>query len=252
MRILITRPRQQATAFADKLRKIGAEPVFFPTIEIKPVDDPFSLNHALSKLDCYDWLVLTSANAADVVLERLADLGIGAPPQNLSVAAIGPKTAARLKAGGITPDYVPDQYIAEAIVPGMGDLRDRWVLLPMADIAHDTLPNAIQDVQGIAHVITAYHTIPSQIDGAGLVALQDGVDFITFTSGSTARNFCMLVRNAGLDPLDLPNDPKIVCIGPKTADVARDLGFTVDLVADSHTTDGLIQAIQAHTEFMPS
>ena len=189
------------------------------------MDDPICLDRALSQLECYDWLVLTSANAADVVIERMADLGIDKLSQKLSVAAIGPKTAARLKDGGISPDFVPDQHIAEAILPGLGDLRDRWVLLPMADIAHDTLPNAIQNVGGIAHVITAYHTVSAEADPEGLAALQAGVDIVTFTSGSTTRNFCTLLRNAGLDPLNLPGNPQIACIGPKTEQVATKVGF---------------------------
>ena len=243
MRVLITRPRTQATDLAQKLRELGNKVVFFPTIEIKPVDDPYCLDRALTQLDCYDWLVLTSANAAEAVLERMSDLRIGPPPA-LNVAAIGPKTAAKLKEGGISPNFVPDQYIAEAILPGLGELRNRWVLLPMADIAHDTLPNAIQNCDGIAHVVTAYHTVPVEADAGGLLALKEGVDCITFTSGSTARNFYELVQHAGLDPLNLPGNPKIVCIGPKTARVAHEFGFEVNLIADPHTTDGLAVAIR--------
>ena len=252
MRVLITRPKAQAAAFADELRQIGAEAIFFPTIEIKPVDDPICLDRALSQLECYDWMVLTSANAASVVVERMADLGIGTLPEKLSVAAIGPITAARLKESSISPDFVPDQHIAEAILPGLGNLRDRWVLLPMADIAHDTLPNAIQNVDGIAHVITAYHTVSAEADPKGLAALQAGVDIVTFTSGSTARNFCTLLRKAGFDPLNLPGNPLIACIGPKTERVARKLGFSVAIFANPHTTAGLAEAIRKHAEFIPS
>ena len=246
MRVLITRSRSQASVFAGSLNKIGLEVAYFPTIEIKPVEDPVCLDRALWQLDDYDWLVMTSANAADMVLGRMAELGIDILPQKISVAAIGPKTAAKLTDSGIAPDFIPDQHVAEAIIPGMGDLRGRWVLLPMADIANDTLPDAIRSVDGIAHVITVYHTIPAEPDYEGLAALQDGVDFITFTSGSTARNFCTLVRNSGLDPLQLPGGPKIACIGPKTEQVARQLGFCVDIVADPYTVDGLVTAIKNH------
>ena len=244
MRVLITRPRSQAAGLADKLRKIGLEIDLFPTIDIRPVDDPYCLDRALSQLECYDWMVLTSTNAAEAVLGRMSNLGISTPPQNLSVAAIGPKTAARLENGGIAPDFVPDQYIAESIIPGLGDLRGRWVLLPMADIAHDMLPNAIQNLDGVDHVVTAYHTVPAEGDTEGFAALKEGVDFITFTSGSTVRNFCTLVQNAGLDPLNLPGCPDIACIGPKTAKAASDLGFDVNIIADPHTTDGLVAALQ--------
>jgi uroporphyrinogen-III synthase len=244
MRVLVTRPQEQAATFIQALREIGADPISLPMIAIRGLQDQTELDRVLTQLARYDWLILTSANAADVVLARLAALGIGALPKNLRVAAIGPKTAARLAAGGIHPDFIPGQYIAEAILPGLGDLRDRRVLLPLADIAPDTLPEAINASGGIVETVTAYRTIPTSLGPDGLALLRAGVDVITFTSGSTVRNFVSLLQNAGLDPLNLPESPKVACIGPKTAKIAQDLGFTVDIVADPHTTDGLVQAIQ--------
>jgi uroporphyrinogen-III synthase len=35
----------------------------------------------------------------------------------------------------------------------------------------------------------------------------------------------------------------LVCIGPKTAKVAREVGLKVGLVADETTSDGIIQAL---------
>lgn len=245
MRVLITRPRAQAASFAAALHDLGIETVYFPTIDIKPVQDTTCLDSALYQLDKYDWVVLTSVNAADAFIKRMTDLGIKSPPTDLSFAVVGPKTNARLITAGVTPGVIPEQYVAEAIIPGLGDLSDRWVLLPMADIAPDTLPKAIQEAGGIAHVVTAYHTIPAVLDLDGLAAIDQGVDFITFTSGSTARNFYSLVQSAGLDPLQLPGGPKIVCIGPKTGRAASELGFEVDIVADPHTSDGLISALNS-------
>jgi uroporphyrinogen III methyltransferase/synthase len=123
-------------------------------------------------------------------------------------------------------------------------LKDRWVLIPVADIAHDTLPKAIEAAGGVPHIITVYHTIPAEPDTEGLVVLKAGVDLITFTSGSTVQNFFTLAQAAGLDPLNLPGNPKIACIGPKTEKTARDLGFNVHRVAEPHTTDGLVATIQ--------
>lgn len=243
MRVLVTRSRDQAEAFVEALERIGAEPIFFPTIAIQMVDDSSALDEALSRLDRYTWLIFTSANAADAIVRRLNSLGISWP-ENLRVAAIGPKTAARLEERGITIDFIPEQYIAEAILPGLGDLSNHRLLLPLADIAHDKLPAAIEAAGGMPHVITAYHTVLAEPGPDGITALQAGVDVITFTSGSTVRNFFTLAQNAGLDPLNLPASPKIACIGPKTAQTAQRLGLDVEMVANPHTTDGLIQAIQ--------
>jgi uroporphyrinogen-III synthase len=66
-RILVTRPRAQADEFANKLRAAGFEPVYFPVIQIKPVEDNIALERALSKLACYEWIVFTSVNAVEIV-----------------------------------------------------------------------------------------------------------------------------------------------------------------------------------------
>lgn len=248
MRVVITRPQKDVAELASALRDLGAEPVFLPTIQIDSVADTTAIDNALSNLKEYDWLVLTSANAVDVVFRRMLSLGLDALPTGLRVAAVGSKTAARMKSIGVEPDFVPQEFIAEALAPGLGDLRGRWVLLPTADIAHDTLPKAIQAADGIAHVITAYRTIPSNPDPEGLSALSSGVDMITFTSGSTARNFVTLVREAGLDPFNLPGRPRIACIGPKTAQAARQAGFQVDIVASEYSVSGLVQAIHSQID----
>lgn len=245
MRILITRPREQSASFAEALQAVGAEPIYLPTIAIHPIEDFTQLDNSLTQLENYAWLVLTSANAARMVSERLIFLEVSTLPESLRVAAIGPKTAAKLKAVGISPDYVPDQYISETIIPGLGDLTGRWVLLPSADIAHDTLPKAIQAANGIPHVITVYHTVLAEPDPKGLAELRAGVDVITFTSGSTVKSFFTQCQNAGIDALNLPSDPVIACIGPKTAQTARDMGLSVDIIADPHTTAGLVAKIKS-------
>lgn len=245
-RVLITRRREDASVFAQALNEIETEAIFFPTIDISPVGDTTTLDRAIIQLHAYDWLVLTSAHVTEIILNRKAALGIEQFPRNLKIAAIGIKTAAGLFAQRIEPDFIPNEYTAESILPGLGELTDRWVLLPMADIAHETLPKAIQRADGIAHVITAYHTLPATTDPEGLAAIQDGLEVIAFTSGSTARNLVFLLQREGLDPFHLPGNPKIACIGPKTAQTARENGFTVDIVADTHTVEGLVQAIDLY------
>ena len=258
MKVLLTRPRAQSTAFAAALTDAGFEPVCFPVIEIRPAEDLTALDRALSKLDCYDWVVFTSVNGVEVVFNVIAkergdrsDLlfgeGIASPlarnDRRPQVAAIGPKTAAALQARGVTPDFVPEEYIAEAILPGLGDLCGRWVLLPRAEIARKALPEAISRAGGVAHEIAVYHTLPAEPDPIGLSAIKSGVGWITFTSPSTVQNFCAVARAHDLDPLALPAAPKIACIGPITAAAAREEGLDVAVVADEYTAEGLINAI---------
>lgn len=241
-RIVVTRPRAQADGFAEKLQSAGFEPIFFPVIEIQPIKNNIALDRALEKLNCYEWIVFTSVNGVDVVFNKLSSAIMG-KGEGTRVAAIGPKTAEALQARGITPDFVPEEYVAESILPGLGDLVGKWVLLPRAEIARKALPEAILNAGGVAHEIAVYKTLPAQPDSNGLIALKNGVDWITFTSPSTVQNFAEIVRKQKMDPLQLEGDPRIACIGPITEHAAQEEGFQVDLVAEKYTTEGLVDAL---------
>lgn len=243
-RILITRPRSQAEPFALALRQAGFEPHFFPVIEIHPWPDTWALDQALRNLPAYAWIVFTSVNGVEQVCQRMGQLGISALPNGLRIAAIGPKTAGALAQNGLPPAFVPAEYVAEAILPGLGDLHERWVLLPRAEIARPALPRAILEAGGTAHEIAVYRTLPAEPDPAGLAALRQGVEVITLTSPSTVENFFALARQHDLDPLALPGNPTYVSIGPITAAAARQLGLQRLAVAEEYTSEGLLQAIQ--------
>jgi uroporphyrinogen-III synthase len=255
LRILITRPRPQAEKFARLLEAAGAIPVLLPAIQIGPLADPRTLDRALGELSGYDWLVLTSANGVEAVWGRFSALDIlgerkpgmrqaSSPiPPCVRVAAIGPKTAAALEKHGVRPDFVPEEYVAEAILPGLGDLRGRRVLLLRADLARPALAEAIRSAGGIAKEVSAYRTLPAESEAAGLAALRQGIDVLTFTSSSTVNNFTTLARQAGLDPAKLPGEPLIACIGPITAATARQVGYRVDVAAETYTVEGLVEAL---------
>lgn len=243
-RILITRTQSQAQGFAADLSAAGFDPVFFPVIEIRPIADTSALDGALRNLACYDWVVFTSVNGVEAFWARMEALKIRDFPMNVRVAAIGPKTAEALRNRGVNPAFIPAEYVAEAILPGLGDLNGRWILLPRAEIARKALPEAITAAGGITHEIAIYQTLPAQIDPQGLEALRQGVDVITFTSPSTVHNFIKLTKTASLDPVNLPGHPLVACIGPITAAAASAQGLPVDLVAGSYTTAGLVDLLR--------
>jgi uroporphyrinogen-III synthase len=250
MKVLITRPRAQSDSFADALRAAGFEPIYFPVIEIRSIEDNPELERALKNLNKYDWIVFTSVNAVDGARLAPAFAQIQGRPQGspLRIAAIGPKTADALRKHNIEPDFIPEEYVAEAILPGLGDLRGKWVLLPRAEIARKILPEEIVKAGGTAHEITVYKTLPAQPDAEGIAALKSGVDVITLTSPSTAQNFCAIARQNRLDPLNLPNNPLFACIGPITEQAAREEGLVNIIVAKEYTTDGLVEAIRLKVE----
>lgn len=246
MKVLITRPSLQSDDFAEKLRTAGFEPIFFPVIEICPVENNVELKAALQNISKYAWVVFTSVNAVDVVFSP-SPLRPSPNFEGVRVAAVGPKTAEALRKRGVEPDFIPAEYIGEAIMPGLGEVKGKWILLPRAEIASKELPTAIVNSGGIAHEIIVYRTLPAAVDADGLLALKSGVDVVTFTSTSTVENFIALVRENHLDPLNLPNHPLFACIGPVTEKAARQVGLENTVTAKAYTTEGLIEVI-AHWE----
>lgn len=273
-RILITRTREQAASFSDRLRKLGARPYEFPVIRIAPPLDWQPLDDALRHL-CgvtfayYDWLILTSVNGVESVFGRLNEFGLVMPVAGgTRVAAIGPATAAALARYGVKTDLVPGKYIAEGVASALIDdaqrrgttLAGKRILLPRASVARDVLVAELKAAGARVDEIAAYRTLPVSSDdliGREVARmLQAGeLHILTFTSSSTVRNFMHWLLSAAPDmaaklreKADAETVPLIACIGPVTARTARELGLHPRIEATTFTIDGLIEAIVSHEE----
>lgn len=244
-KVIVTRPRDQAEELVRRLQELGAECLIYPTIRIVPPRSYEKLDRALQNLHSYHWVVFTSANGVRAVLDRMAALGM--EPSDLGlmgVAAIGPATREALEEWGIQVSLSPREYRAEGLVEAFSslDIRGKRVLLPRAEEARDILPKSLRTLGAEVDVVPAYRTVPDTENGQALRALlaQGEVNAITFTSPSTVRNFLAMVGEGAVDAL---SRVVVACIGPVTADAARDLGIRVDVVAKEYTAEGLVNAL---------
>jgi uroporphyrinogen III methyltransferase/synthase len=101
----------------------------------------------------------------------------------------------------------------------------------------DVLPEGLKDKGYAVDVLPVYRTVRAPVDEETLARVRAGqVDALTFTSSSTVTNFCDVVG-------DVPEGPVVVSIGPVTSQTARERGLTVDVEADPHTIDGLVEGL---------
>ena len=272
-RILVTRTREQASSFSERLRKLGAKPFEFPVIRIVPPLDWQPLDDALRHLcgatfSYYDWLIFTSVNGVESVFARLNEFGLALPIASATrVAAIGPATAAALARYGVHIDLMPDEYVAEGVIASLiadtqrrgASLAGKRILLPRASVTRDVLVTGLQAAGARVEEVAAYRTVPvSSDDTQGREVarmLQAGeLHILTFTSSSTVRNFMQWLINAAPDIAAKLREnagdgeplPTIACIGPVTAQTARELGLHPRIEATTFTIDGLIEAIVSH------
>ncbi len=240
-RILITRPRAQSEPIVRRLSSLGAIPVVFPTIEISESEDVAQLDQAINTLSSYAWVIFTSTNGVVHFWHRLKALRKDHQAfDGVRVAAIGPATASALRQRWVQPDFIPAEFVAEAIPPGLGDVRGQRILLPRADIARPALLHELEKAGALPEEIAVYHTLPAHPSPEELAELERGIDVATFTSSSTVQNFMHILgeRAAGL-----LKGVVIACIGPIAAETAHSLGLAVDVVATKYTADGLVDAL---------
>lgn len=246
--IVVTRPRPQAGEFTELLEAEGARVIEFPTIRIVPPEDAEPLRRAAREAAAgrYDWIVFTSRNGAAAFAGALAGQGLGpGAPTGTRICAIGPGTGSALEERSLAPDLIPDSYIAEGVVEALASadaLPGKRILLPRAEVARPELPEGLGALGARVDVVTAYRTLPAE--AAGVEALRreleaGRVDAITFTSSSTVRSWHEVLGT-------LAGGAAVAAIGPVTAGTARELGFSVDVVAREYTIPGLLEACIEH------
>ncbi len=245
-RIVVTRARKQASDMVSRLSALGADCLEFPAIKIMPPEDFQSLDAAIANLSEYNWLIFTSVNGVEMFFDRLfANQKDARALGHIRTASIGPATAERLLAYGVSSDIIPESYHAESVVEAFKNIpvKDARVLLPRAAEARPVLPEELAKMGARVDEIITYHTVLADDKQAGLIEALSAknVDMITFTSSSTVTNFKSLLPAERFE--ELVDGVAVAAIGPITADTARKNGFSVDLEAEKYTIPGLCDAI---------
>lgn len=246
-RVLVTRAREQASTLAASLKDLGADVVAFPLISTEEASSPEPLTDALERLGGggFSWVLFASTNGVERTRAAMAGLGMDSRAfAGVKVGAIGPATADALRQSGITPDVTAavstsEGFLAEFPESGRGEV----VLLIRAEEGRHVLPDGLRERGFDVEEVAAYRTVLVESDSSAIrERIERGeIDAVTFASSSTVTNYAESIGNESL--------PRVVaCIGPATAATARDLGIEPTVVAETHTIDGLIDAVRSALE----
>jgi uroporphyrinogen III methyltransferase/synthase len=252
-RIIVTRTREQASQLSERLNGEGAEVIEIPTIKIVSLKADTQLKKAFlsDKSECcqgsYDWVFFTSQNGVSEFAAFLERTGKDSRIfGKAKICAIGSETAKSLRGIGIRPDYVPAEFVAEAIVKHFKNIKVKGIQAPRALIlrakkARDILPEGLKKAGFNVSIIDLYDTaVPKEGASALKEALKEQVDYITFTSSSTVENFITLL---GKDYRQKLSGIKFASIGPVTSKSLKKYGLKADIEAKVYTIDGLVAAI---------
>ncbi len=248
-RILIGRAKHQASALSERVKKLGAQVLEIPFIEIRKPRSYRPLDEALRNIQNYDWLILTSVNGVEAVWERLQKLRLPKTKlKHLKIAAIGPATKKAIEDRGHKVHVVPKQYVAESVVRSLHKrVKEKRVLLARARVARDVIPHELRASGAKVDVVEAYETVlPKSSHDRLKKALHNSKQrptIATFTSSSMARNFVALV-GARAAKAAVCKGLRLASIGSITSNTLRELGLPVHVQAKQFTIPGLVMALE--------
>lgn len=245
-RIVVTRAKTQAADLSQQLHQRGADVAEIPVIELAPLADYSALDASIARLESYEWAVFTSANAVEFFLKRLLACNRDWRALRGRICAIGPATAKALHP--LLPELVPEDHSSEGVAAAFRpyEMRCANVLLPRASAAREVLPEALTAMGASVDVVDAYANIIPPDAESRIRAMRGKPSWITFTSGSTVKNWLALAGRESLSGV------RIASIGPATSEVIRKHGLHVDAEASPSTMEGLAEAITRYNLWLRS
>src|SRR6185295_1460520 len=209
--ILITRAASQSAELRSRLEDLGARVIECPTIHIVPPKSWKPVDEAIRRLNAYQWLLFTSANAVEQFMDRMGDRRPAIP-----IAVVGTATAAKLSEWALTPSLVPKEFRAEGLLAAFPEnLVGTRILFPRAEVARELLPDELRRRGATVDVVTVYRTVKAFSGDLGQILESEHVDCIVFTSPSTIPD----------NLHNLPTRTALAVIGPITREAAQLLGL---------------------------
>ncbi|MCP4749672.1 MAG: uroporphyrinogen-III synthase [Proteobacteria bacterium] len=243
-RILITRDASQSGSLSEKLTDLGAEVISISTISIADPPKWCPFDEAARQLPKFDWILFSSVNAVIRTNGRLLELSLDLKSYpDLKIAAVGSQTAKVAEENGWRVDLIPARFQAEGLLQALLSIgvSENEIWLPRALKAREHLPDELRKAGANVMVTPVYqNTVPYENgDRLNQTLARGDIDWITFTSSSTAANFFKILgRDLSQEQL-----PKLASIGTLTTRTLNDLSLEPQFTADPQNLDGLCRGI---------
>lgn len=247
--IVVTRAIGQSGKLVEELTARQAKVIQLPVLSFSPPEDFSPMDAALARMNSFDWIIFTSANAVQAVERRMEELGLspGSTADRLRAAAVGPATAEEAEHAGFSVDYVAATHNGASLAAELKpELKGKCVFLPRSDRASTDLPDALRCYAEEVTEAIAYRTLPASGTDRDKAAdsLRAGVDGILFFSPSAVHNFVELAGKERVKALQ--GIAVMVAIGPTTAMALTAAGFQRIARAVDTTNKAVVEALEGH------
>jgi uroporphyrinogen-III synthase len=250
VRVLVTRPRDQAEKLALLIEGEGGEAIRFPTIEIAEPRDSQALLAVIDRLDQFSLAIFISPNAVNRAMNLiLARRGVW--PRNVRIACVGRGSARAIKYFGAENVIVPaGRFDSEALLalPELQQVTGNRIVIFRGEGGRELLGDTLKARGADIEYAECYRRTRPRAD---VTPLRDRwargeIDIVSLTSVDGLHNLFNMLGQAG-QPW-LARTPVIV-VSTRMAEVCRELGFTTEpLVASQASDEAILEAIKTWRE----
>lgn len=247
VRILVTRPRDQAGAMARLIEEAGGIALCIPMIRILPPESWEECDHAIERLHDFTGVVFTSVNAVKRFLHRMAEKHCSAARlAGKSVYAIGDPTARFLQSHGVQPLPALSTFSGRGLAAQLRnqEFAGKKILLPRGSLGRDEVAEALREAGAVVVPVVVYRTVGPDSESVAFVRTamaSRSVDVVAFASPSAVEHF---VRALDAEHLEAARSGLMVAaIGETTAAAVRLAGLREPVIARTATSEGLVEAL---------
>ncbi|MBI5627045.1 MAG: uroporphyrinogen-III synthase [Nitrosomonadales bacterium] len=240
LKILVTRPRDQAKPLAQQIQQAGGIPLLFPLLEIAPVQDTGTLHDHVSRLAQFHLAIFISPNAVKYGMAAIH--AAGALPPALKIATIGQGSAKALREFGIANVIAPtERFDSEGLLamPELHNIAGWRVMIFRGDSGRELLGDTLKSRGATVEYAACYQRSKPHWDVETL--LNAAPDAITVTSSEALEYLRQMLDAAQNDnisgiPLFVPHK--------RIAELAHKQGWQKVQLTDAGD-EGLLSALIA-------
>lgn len=239
LKVLVTRPQDQAKKLIDTLKQAGAKTVVFPLIDIVAIEPQ---QWPQVDLAGQDMVIFISRNAVSYFCRTFDD----ELPANVAFVAVGDATADSMRRHQLPIDIVaPSPAGSESLLamPAMQSMLNKRVLIVRGEGGRELLANTLALRGATISYLEVYKRSLPAVNEEQLTQAET-VDCIIITSVASLDNLCQLMAKQTI------KNKTLVVISDRIRQHALKLGFqhvyVSDDVNDAAITQQLIQVGQTN------
>jgi uroporphyrinogen-III synthase len=246
VRVLVTRPREQAENLARLIEARGGEAIRFPVIEIAEPRDTRALLAVIDRLKEFAMAIFISPNAVNRAMTLI--LARGGLPETTRVACVGRGSARELQRYGVDTAIVPaDRFNSEALLdlPELHRVSGKRIVIFRGEGGRELLGDTLKARGAYVEYAECYRRLRPDTDATPLRHRWERgeIDIVSVTSVDGLRNLFDMIGATGRPRL---LRTPVVVVSERMAQICRELGFqTGARVAATAGDEAILEAIQA-------